>query len=214
MVDIRSQTDEELRAQFQAWGEPVYRVAQLLEWLYVHRVVAWDSMSNLPKSLRQRLGNHYTLRSLELVRKQGSWDTTQKFLWRLGDHSLIESVLIPASPALYGEPSDRHTLCISTQVGCAYGCRFCASGLAGWKRNLSVEEIVDQVLAIERWNMAQSQSDETGSVPVPGFTGDSRLVSNIVVMGMGEPLANYDNLLKALKILNGPWGCAIGGSES
>ena len=210
MVDIRSQTDEELRAQFQAWGEPVYRVAQLLEWLYVHRVVAWDSMSNLPKSLRQRLGNHYTLRSLELVRKQGSWDTTQKFLWRLGDHSLIESVLIPASPALYGEPSDRHTLCISTQVGCAYGCRFCASGLAGWKRNLSVEEIVDQVLAIERWNMAQSQSDETGSVPVPGFTGDSRLVSNIVVMGMGEPLANYDNLLKALKILNGPWGCAIG----
>src|SRR2546430_6549044 len=81
---------------------------------------------------------------------------SQKFLWRLSDHSLVESVLIPANPALYGEPSDRHTLCISTQVGCAYGCNFCASGLEGFKRNLKVEEIVDQVLAVER------TSDEGG----------------------------------------------------
>ena len=210
MVDIKSLNVEELQAQFQAWGEPVYRVAQLLEWLYVHRVGDWEAMSNLPKSLREKLRNHYTLHLLELVRKQGAWDTTQKFLWRLRDHSLIESVLIPASPALYGEPSDRQTLCVSTQVGCAYGCKFCASGLAGWKRNLAVEEIVDQVLAVERWNSTESPPDRVrGSTPVV-TPADARLVSNIVVMGMGEPLANYDNLIKALTILNAPWGGAIG----
>src|SRR5438094_9777642 len=113
-------------------------------------------MENLPRALRERLGGHYTLRSLELVGKQGAQDATQKFLWRLDDHSLIESVLIPASRALYGEASDRQTLCVSTQVGCAYGCKFCASGLDGWKRNLRVEEIVEQVLAVERWNAEQS----------------------------------------------------------
>src|SRR5213078_141690 len=79
---------------------------------------------------------------------EGGRDTTQKFLWRLDDCALIESVLIPANPALYGEASDRHTLCVSTQVGCAYGCKFCASGLEGWKRNLRVDEIVEQVLAV------------------------------------------------------------------
>lgn len=158
-------------------------------------------MTNLPKTLRDRLKSQYTLQTLELVRKQGSRDTTQKFLWRLSDHSLIESVLIPANPALYGEASDRHTLCVSTQVGCAYGCKFCASGLEGWKRNLEVQEIVEQVLAAER-----GEKVEGG---VPGETG-TRLVSNLVIMGMGEPLANYDNLLKALQILNASWGGGIG----
>ena len=107
-------------------------------------------MTNLPKALREKLAGTFSLHTLELVRKQGAHDTTQKFLWRLRDHSLIESVLIPANPALYGEASDRHTLCISTQVGCAYGCKFCASGLDGWKRNLTPDEIVEQVLAVER----------------------------------------------------------------
>jgi 23S rRNA (adenine2503-C2)-methyltransferase len=157
------------------------------------------------------------LRCAGLVRLQGAHDTTRKFLWRLHDHALIETVLIPANAALYGEPSDRHTLCISTQVGCAYGCKFCASGLAGWKRNLAVEEIVDQVLAAERWKAAEaracasepSHQPQTGPIAPPPMPG-SRLVSNLVIMGMGEPLANYDNLLKALKILNAPWGGAIG----
>src|SRR5439155_1151065 len=135
------------------------------------------------------------------VRQQGSRDTTQKFLWRLRDRSLIESVVIPANPALYGEASDRHTLCVSTQVGCAYGCKFCASGLEGWKRNLGVEEIVEQVLAVERGSCDEGR--------VSGETG-TRLVSNLVIMGMGEPLANYDNLLKALQILNASWGGGIG----
>src|SRR5262245_64641739 len=107
-------------------------------------------MSNLPKNLREKLEHTFSMEVLQLVRKQGARDTTQKFLWRLKDGAFIESVLIPANPALYGEASDRHTLCVSTQVGCAYGCRFCASGLEGWKRNLRPEEMVEQVLAVER----------------------------------------------------------------
>ncbi|HXS68595.1 MAG TPA: 23S rRNA (adenine(2503)-C(2))-methyltransferase RlmN [Candidatus Polarisedimenticolia bacterium] len=204
--DIKSQTKEELEAQFASWGEPAYRVPQLLEWLYVHRVTSWEAMTNLPKALREKLREHYTLKTLELVRKQGSRDTTQKFLWRLTDHSLIESVLIPANPALYGEVSDRHTLCVSTQVGCAYGCKFCASGLEGWKRNLGVEEILEQVLAVERWNSENAERG-TGNAELKSAP---RFIDNLVIMGMGEPLANYDNLLKALKILNAPWGGGIG----
>ena len=115
LPDIRSLTEEELKAQFKEWGQPEYRVGQLLQWLYGHRVTNWDAMTNLPKALREQLLNSYSLHALELVRRQGSRDTTEKFLWRLNDHSLIESVLIPANPALYGEASDRHTLCVSTQ---------------------------------------------------------------------------------------------------
>jgi 23S rRNA (adenine2503-C2)-methyltransferase len=211
--DIKSQTREELEAWFTASQQPKYRVAQVFEWLYVHRVTSWDAMSNLPKPLREKLRAGFTLQTLELVRKQGSRDTTQKFLWRLHDHSLIESVLIPANPALYGEASDRHTLCISTQVGCAYGCKFCASGLDGWKRNLGPHEIIEQVQAVERWNDSESKGHSPKSM-VSDVTRTThhapRLVDNIVVMGMGEPLANYDNLLKALRILNAPWGGGIG----
>ena len=213
-LDIKSQTKEELEAQFKAWNEPAYRVGQVLEWLYAHRVTNWDATTNLPKALREKLRNQYSLQTLELVRKQGSRDTTQKFLWRLADHSLIESVLIPANPALYGEVSDRHTLCVSTQVGCAYGCKFCASGLEGWKRNLGVEEIVEQVLAVERWETQNTEhgtrnTEEKTSVAIPGAK-TPRFIDNLVIMGMGEPLANYDNLLAALKILNAPWGGGIG----
>ena len=202
-VDIKSQTREELEARFKEWNEPAYRAAQLLDWLYARRAANWDAMTNLPKTLREKLREQFTLQNLELTRKQGSRDTTQKFLWKLADGSFIESVLIPANPALYGEASDRHTLCISTQVGCAYGCRFCASGLEGWKRNLGIHEIVDQILAVERWHTAQPKAESLEPT-------ENRIVNNIVVMGMGEPLANYDNLIKALKILNAPWGAGIG----
>src|SRR5439155_2402704 len=167
-------------------------------------------MSNLPRILREQMQKHYSLHTVELVEKQGAGDTTQKFLWRLPDHSLIESVLIPASPALYGDPSDRHTLCVSTQVGCAYGCKFSASGLEGLKRNLSVEEIVEQVLAVEREagrvgpggsGIDVTSTIQDGSANSQYSTPDlsrPRLVSNLVIMGMGEPLANYDNLMLAL----------------
>jgi 23S rRNA (adenine2503-C2)-methyltransferase len=103
---------------------------------------------------------------------------------------MIETVLIPASPALYGSAADRRTLCVSSQVGCAYGCKFCASGLDGWKRNLDADEIVDQLLAVE--------------------AASGERVNNIVFMGMGEPLANYENLLRAITIINAPWGPGIG----
>ena len=208
---IKSLTREELEAPFAAWHQPAYRVAQLLEWLYPRRVTAWEAMTNLPRPLREKLRQTYSLQTLELVRKQGSRDTTQKFLWRLHDHSLIESVLISANPALYGDASDRHTLCVSTQVGCAYGCKFCASGLDGLKRNLTPDEIVEQVLAVERWHQQQSkvESRESSAGSRPS-TLDPRLIDNLVIMGMGEPLANYDNLLQALRILNAPWGGGIG----
>jgi 23S rRNA (adenine2503-C2)-methyltransferase len=210
LPDIKSLTREELGTQFAAWKQPKYRVAQLLEWLYVHRVTNWEAMTNLPKLLREKLRENFSLQTLELLRKQGARDTTQKFLWRLHDHSLIESVLIPANPALYGDASDRHTLCVSTQVGCAYGCRFCASGFDGWKRNLTPEEIVEQVMSVERLGPQSTVRSQSSAAQPP--TGDCglRTVDNLVIMGMGEPLANYDNLLKALRILNAPWGGGIG----
>ena len=205
LPDLRDQSRDDLAARFAEWGEPAYRLDQLLRWLHVHRAASWDEMTNLPRSLRERLASVYSLGSLVLARLQGAGDTTRKFLWRLHDGSFVESVLIPANPALYGERADRHTLCISTQVGCAYGCRFCASGLDGWKRNLEPWEISGQVLAVERWNASQPRSTDAGTAEAP-----DRLVNNIVVMGMGEPLANYDALLAALRTLNAPWGAAIG----
>ena len=207
LSDIKSFTREELEEHFRSLGEPAYRVGQLLDWLYTRRATTWDAMTNLPKALREKLGANFSLQILGLARKQGSADTTQKFLWQLADGAFIESVLIPANPALYGDASDRHTLCISTQVGCAYGCKFCASGLDGFKRNLGVHEIVEQILATERWNESVMR-EKTAEPPVTNH--ESRIVNNIVVMGMGEPLANYENLMKALKILNAPWGGGIG----
>jgi 23S rRNA (adenine2503-C2)-methyltransferase len=224
--DIKSFTRDELEARFKAWNQPVYRVTQLLEWLYVHRATSWEAMTNLPRPLREKLSTEFLLHTLELIRKQGGRDpssvadhsseqavkdgprrvdTTQKFLWRLQDHALIESVLIPANPALYGDASDRHTLCVSTQVGCVYGCKFCASGLDGWKRNLTPDEIVEQVLAVERW-----ASSSVLNQSITRTRAATRMIDNVVVMGMGEPLANYDNLLQALRILNAPWGGGIG----
>jgi 23S rRNA (adenine2503-C2)-methyltransferase len=222
--DLKSLRREELQAQFVQWNEPAYRVDQLLRWLYPLRANVWEQMTNLPKPLRARLAEQYSLHALELVRRQGAEAGTQKFLWRLSDHALIESVLIPAHPALFGEASDRHTLCVSTQVGCAYGCRFCASGLNGWKRNLEPYEIVEQVLAVEREHAgtkskvrsANPEAEAPGAGTrnaEPGARNPeraTRLVDNLVIMGMGEPLANYDHLLQALIILNAPWGGAIG----
>ncbi len=187
---IKSLTLAELEAVFAEWGEPRYRAKQVLEWLYRKRVGSFAGMSNLPAALRERLDAAFGFDLLEPVRKQGSNDTTQKFLFKLGDGALIETVLIPASPALYGERSDRRTLCVSSQVGCAYGCKFCASGLDGFGRNLHAGEIVEQLMRVE------------------ALSGEK--VNNIVFMGMGEPLANYENLIKAISILNAPWGIGLG----
>jgi len=180
----------ELKDQLAGMGEPGYRADQIMDWLYRRRVVTFAEMTDLPQALRHQLSEAFTFGQLEQVRVLGSSDTTQKFLLRLHDSSLIESVLIPASPALYGNRSDRRTACISTQVGCAYGCKFCASGLAGFSRNLRTDEIVDQIVTIER------------------LSGER--IDNIVFMGMGEPLANFENLMRAIKIINAPWGLGIG----
>src|ERR1044072_6178045 len=107
-------------------------------------------MSDLPQALRDRLSSELNFGNFEPVRVLGSKDTTRKFLFRLADGNLIESVLIPASPSLYGSTSDRRTICVSTQVGCAYGCKFCAGGLDGYLRNLIAGQIVTQLLDVER----------------------------------------------------------------
>ncbi len=187
---IKSLSLNELGAHFAAHGEAAYRAKQVTDWLYKKRVASFDEMTDLPAATRRRLAEEFTFVRPEVVRVLGSKDTTRKYLFRLGDGSLIESVLIPASPALYGQTSDRRTICASTQVGCAYGCKFCASGLEGFSRNLDSSEIVDQLLMVEK---------ESGEK-----------IDNIVFMGMGEPLANLTNLLCAIGIINAPWGLEIG----
>ncbi|HEY5036304.1 MAG TPA: 23S rRNA (adenine(2503)-C(2))-methyltransferase RlmN, partial [Chthoniobacterales bacterium] len=146
---IKSLSLDDLSRELEANGQPKYRATQITDWLYKKRADSFDAMSDLPAALRGQLAESFTFVRPEIVRVLGSKDTTRKFLFRLADCNLIESVLIPASPALYGETSDRRTACVSTQVGCAYGCKFCASGLDGFTRNLAPNEIVDQLLAIE-----------------------------------------------------------------
>jgi 23S rRNA (adenine2503-C2)-methyltransferase len=181
---------EELADFLEKRGAPSYRAKQITDWIYKKRVASFDAMTDLPNELRAQLTAEFDTPNTEVVRVVGSKDTTQKFLFRLRDQNLIESVLIPASPALYGQPSDRRTICVSSQVGCAYGCKFCASGLDGWTRNLDAGEIVQQLLEIEK------------------FCGEK--IDNVVFMGMGEPLANLKNLLRAIRIINAPWGIGIG----
>ena len=191
LQNLLSLTHDELAAQFAGLGQPAYRAKQVLHWRYRMRVDSWERMTDLPAPLRTALTGQFALSSIELVRRLGANDTTQKFLFRLADGQLIESVLIPASTSLYGERSDRRTLCVSTQVGCAYGCKFCASGLDGFTRNLTAGEIVEQIL------QAEAISHER--------------VDNLVFMGMGEPLANFEHLQQSIQILNNQaWGVGIG----
>jgi 23S rRNA (adenine2503-C2)-methyltransferase len=187
--DIKSLSREELASRLRDLGEPAYRGDQILQWIYEKQADSFDKMSNLSATLRQKLTSSFELDAVHALKTRNATDTTEKFLFQLRDHSLIETVLIPATPGLTSS-SDRHTVCVSTQVGCAYGCKFCASGLEGVKRNLTAAEIVDQVLQVQKLN--------------------GEKVNNIVVMGMGEPLANYDNLLRALRVINAPWGLGIG----
>ena len=198
--ELRSLNADEAERVLTEWGHKSYRATQLLGWLYKKRASSIDEMSDLPLELRDQLSEAFSLQPLELTREQCSRDGTVKFLWRLADGELIESVLIPASIGRDGSQSGRRTLCVSSQVGCAYGCTFCASGLMGYRRNLDASEIVDQVLAVERWHLARGAESPK---PEP-------MVNNIVMMGMGEPLANYDNLIRALEIFNSPWGLNIG----
>ena len=169
-----------LDAPFEKWewdDVPKYRREQVRNWIFEKGFLEWDKMSNLPKALKSDLAEKVDLLPMEPLKVQGSTDTTQKILWKLRDNQFIESVLIRATEGTKGVRASRLTLCVSTQVGCALGCKFCASGLDGLKRNLLLVKLLDRFLA----------RNEAG-----------RRIDNLVFMGMGEPLANLPALLPAL----------------
>ncbi len=172
-------------------GQKPFRAAQVMEWVWKHRVTSFEQMSNLPPALREQLAERFCLRPLSVVEvSKSSSGGTRKFLSRMADAHLVESVIIPAAVGQGGAHSDRITLCVSSQVGCAFGCKFCASGLLGLTRNLTASEILGQILAAEEISGTR--------------------VDNLVFMGMGEPLANMDNLLVALTQIMEPHALNIG----
>ncbi|MBI5690960.1 MAG: 23S rRNA (adenine(2503)-C(2))-methyltransferase RlmN [Verrucomicrobia bacterium] len=197
---LTGETLDSLTERLRALGEPAFRGRQILDWVYKKRARTWDDMTNLPKALRQRLADSFDLMPAALVLNRQSEDVTDKLLLELRDRSLIETVIIRAPQEGVGLDHSRKTICISTQVGCAMGCVFCASGLAGLKRDLHAGEIVAQLLQVCYREDARTPRART----------ELASFDNIVVMGMGEPLANYDALLTALRILNADWGLGFG----
>ena len=197
---LTGETLESLRAALAGRGEPPFRAKQVLDWVYKKRARSWDEMTNLPVGLRAWLAEAFTLMPASLVLNRHSADVTDKLLLELWDKSLIETVIIRAPQDGVGLEHSRKTICISTQVGCAMGCVFCASGLAGLRRDLSAGEIVAQLLQV-----CYAEDERT-----PRARAELASFDNIVVMGMGEPLANYDELIRALTIVNADWGLGFG----
>jgi 23S rRNA (adenine2503-C2)-methyltransferase len=197
---LTGETLDTLTARLAERGEPAFRAKQILDWLYKKRARSWDEMTNLSKPLRTWLADTFQLLGAELVLGKQSTDVTDKLLLELGDKSLIETVIIRVPQEGVGVEHSRKTICISTQVGCAMGCVFCASGLAGLKRDLSAGEIVAQLLQVCYREDART----------PRAHMELASFDNIVVMGMGEPLANYDALIRALTIVNADWGLGFG----
>lgn len=186
-MNLYDLTFEQLSELLQSWGEKPYRAHQIWEWLYTHKVSDPDQMSNLPKALRERLSAETQVGVLKQVAEKHSSDGhTVKLLFQLHDGQLIESVLM-------GYDDDRQTACISTQAGCAMGCIFCATGQMGFVRNLTAGEIVEQALWFARHLQARGER-----------------LSNVVLMGMGEPLHNYEAVLEAIQRLTTPEGLGIG----
>jgi 23S rRNA (adenine2503-C2)-methyltransferase len=173
---------------FRALGEKPFRATQVMQWIHQHGVTDFAAMSNLSKTLRARLHHEAVLDVPQIVREQVSHDGTRKWLLQLADGNCIETVFIPED--------DRATLCVSSQVGCALNCSFCATARQGFNRNLSVAEIIAQLWLAEHRLRSVLAPDE---IVKPGPSG--RIISNIVFMGMGEPLLNYDNLLIALRLM-------------
>jgi 23S rRNA (adenine2503-C2)-methyltransferase len=174
MTNLYTLSKDALTALLTGWGEPKFRAEQLHGWLYDRRVNDFDEMTNLPKSLREKLAAETTLGELEIAAEQRSNDGTMKRLYRLDDKQLIEAVLMPYD-------DDRRTACISTQAGCAMGCVFCATGQMGFARQLSAAEIFEQAV-----HFAQD------------LEAEGERLSNVVLMGMGEPFHNYDESLAAI----------------
>jgi len=194
------ETLDSLTERVKSAGFQGFRAKQIMEWLYKKRVEDVESMTNLPKEFRAWLKKQFILYPVRSLLDKRSDDVTQKLLMELEDRSLIETVLIRAPQTGVGQDESRKTVCVSIQVGCAYGCKFCASGLAGFRRNLLTAEVVSQLMHICRLEDAHTQraKDEIASF------------DNIVFMGMGEPLANYDTLVRTIRILNADWGLNFG----
>lgn len=174
-TDLKNLSPSELKGFISTFGKEGYRSIQILKWLYQKGVSSIDEMTNLSKRFRQDLSQTSFISTLHSPLIESSKDGTRKFLFQLGDGPFIESVLIPDKTRL--------TLCLSTQAGCAMGCRFCLTGKNGLKRNLATAEIINQILAV-RETLAEGAS-----------------ITNIVLMGMGEPLANYRNTLRAIELM-------------
>ncbi len=177
-IDLKNLALHELENLLSSFGKERYRAHQILRWLYQKGIQTIDEMTNLSKSLRQELNRIAFLSHLSLIRSEESQDGTKKFLFELQDGGRIESVLIPERKRL--------TLCISTQVGCAMGCRFCLTGKMGFKRNLTLSEILNQILGVRKTLLPEES------------------ITNIVLMGMGEPLANYQNTIHAIQLITNP----------
>ena len=175
LPNIKSLSLQDLTDTLQSWGVEGYRFDQVFSWIYQKDVHSFDEMTNLSKDLRRRLAENFSIERLAPVAIQQSEDGTRKYLFQLSDKESVEAVLIPNG--------ERQTLCISSQVGCAIACSFCLTGTLGLTRHLNHFEIVEQVLAVRR-----------------ALLGETR-ISNIVYMGMGEPLHNLDNVVESLKIL-------------
>ena len=190
--ELRGCSEDELREICQEIGLKPFRAGQLFQWVQQKAVRTWEEMKNIGERDRQTMRSRLSLYPLAKVREQLSKDGTRKYLYRLEDGETIECVLMDYKKT---RSRDRHTVCVSTQVGCAVGCAFCATGLEGFRRNLSVAEIVGQVLDITYY---VRQED-------PDFQ-----VTNLVFMGMGEPLLNYDQVLQAILLLNHGQGLNIG----
>ncbi|MDD5108504.1 MAG: 23S rRNA (adenine(2503)-C(2))-methyltransferase RlmN [Candidatus Omnitrophica bacterium] len=183
MQDIKELALTELQDKLLSWGLPKYHAKQILSWIYQKGAFDFNSMSNLPQALRKKLAGEFYILGLALADLQISSDGTSKFLFELTDKNLVEAVNIPAAR--------RATGCISSQVGCKFSCQFCASGAKGFKRNLTVGEILDEVLYLKN----NTQGVE---------------LTHIVFMGTGEPLDNYENVLQAIRIINSPDAFNIG----
>ena len=192
---ITDLTKAQLTSLIVSMGEPEYRVKQLQNQVYRGLAFSFDEMTDLPLALRQSLENSTRLHSLKATHQVTGRDGTIKTLFTLGDGNTVESALM-GYPQASGR--QRYTVCVSTQAGCAIGCPFCATGQQGFKRNLTRGEIIDQVLYYANYLKKQNN---TGSDDIPGI---EPALANIVFMGMGEPLSNYDALWQAIETLNSP----------
>jgi 23S rRNA (adenine2503-C2)-methyltransferase len=204
-----------LRALVESLGEPAYRADQIHLWMYRRRARSIADMTDLTKGLRERLAATYDLRWPEVVERGHSRDGTIKYLFRLDDGATVESVYIPEER--------RRTICISTQAGCPLKCAFCLTGISGYKRNLKTWEILGQVATVMSEVLGELGGARSAATSEGGFRGgrerpsDGRVSAppdrnkawNIVVMGMGEPLLNYDNTVSALRVLMDPDGFAV-----